>query len=656
VILEADTIPTEGQTTDSDYRILAIIIGSGPPNNSYNAGWQSFKQTTGASKILDNVDVKVQTVQSGTGSFTARFAVGLYDAKNGNQISSDVTLDISTTINATKNFDFSNQELEIKNNTTYWLKISASYPSYSFSGLNGSEARLRFNSAGGYADGQLDIIGTQTAIDVGDLYFTLTMTGDYFLTSGDLTTQIIDLGETPTADGEWKFTDITPSDYGTTAVTYTCYGSTDNFVTSNVTIGTKVDGDVIGSADWYQYYKIKLALTTTDKNETPSVQDVGLSFVSYVNYTNQKFLGYEESIHSVSSLTTVISDFELSTVGQISITLGLTATLSEYLDTKYPKNKPAKVLLGFMPDSGDTYSENDFLEYYSGVIEKYTINNHNVTINVKDPNQNWSVDVPIDTTTTAGKYTGGTFSNIVASADHHIDVMLDILQNQLNLRDAVIDFGSFESVKTTLSGWEVTRTIAGSDRQPAQDLLNELRVLTSTYFIFGNTGKIRLKLFNATESAVDNLTDDDFLTVPKYDAQLEEIINKTYISFDYNTVTDVFDHIWIGLDTTSIANWGETATKEIDDKWTDDDVGGQGEGQIETLSTNILTRYATPPAEIETSIDYRKLALEVGDVVTITTINAPSDDFAGITGVKYQIVNKNIDPNKYRLKMKFLRL
>lgn len=647
VILGAASVPNieqlSGAATNDDDHIYSA--GDNGTYFVYNEFWQSFKQATGASKKLNVISIYVD-VDADT---SANLSCVLYDAKSGTPLSTVVT-SVETTGIKYADFDFSAQDITLENNVIYWIKsyvLTFNEPSVL------DTVHIGYDAAKPYSGGQLDRVGIEnpatSAENIADARFKVSMTGDYYLTPGNITTQIIDLGETPAVNGEWKFNDTTPSVYGTTAVIYTCFGSTDNFVASNVSIGAKVDGDPIESGDWYRYYKITSTLSATNQNETPAVHDVGVSFVTYITFSDRNIFGYEPALDGISSLSTKIDDFALATVSQITCNLGLTQSISNYLYSNFPRNKPARVLIGF--DDAE-FLESDFFEIYSGAIDDWKITTgHYVNVTIRDISKSWKVDIPKETTVGDGNQTSGTYQALNISADHPVDVMLEILQNHLDIRDAVIDFGSFEAVKTSLSGWVVTRDLTG-EQIKADELLNELRVLTTTYFLPDATGKIKLKEYDSTEAAIETLTDDDFIKPLLWESNIGALKNKAFLEFDWNTGTEVYDHVYIAVNATSISNNDETITYSLEDKWT---LNAQV-AQIQALKTFILGRYAAPPAKLSGVVDRKKLYLEVGDMVNITTTQAPSTDLSGITATKFQIIEKNFNQNKNTINFVFLEV
>lgn len=649
VILEADAVPQEANTTENSDLNLLYIDGS--YNFYYQYGIQSFQQSTLASKNLGVVAFSVET-------YVFRYYVKVScfireGSKTGPIVTPTKTNTISSTTTAYTIFDFTANNVEIKAGVTYYAFIWVSDYGYWVNSV-----KLQYDNTGGYANGQLDSLDIQSqpaippGINLGDAKFYMTFYGDYYQTIGYITTQIIDLGEVPTVNGEWIFNELEPTAAGFATVQYTCYGSTDGFDTSDVTIGVKEDGDPIESGDWYKYYKIKAFLITTDASITPIVNDVGLSFVTYLKLENRKHLGYEPSIKKVSSLATQIDDFDLTTVGQITVTLALTQQVSNYLYSNYPKNKPAKLYLGY---EADGFGENDYLIFYTGIIYSWGIQEGDVSLVLQDISSDWDIQIPREESTSGGKAASGTYTDLVASADHHIEVMLEVLQNRIGLRDSFIDLISFDEAMATLSGWEVTETIGEDEQQSAADILNELRVLMGAYFIPQPTGKIKIKLYDPDEAAVGHFSDMIATTAPRWNRNIEAMINKTTVFFDHEP-PGIFNHVYIGIDSASQANNNAVYDWELWDIWTTDDVGGQGESQIDALTDRILARYADPPSIIEWDLDRKQIAYEVGDMVTCSTKYAPSAGLSGIANVKYQIVKKNLDPNTHRISFTVLEV
>ena len=241
--------------------------------------------------------------------------------------------------------------------------------------------------------------------------------------------------------------------------------------------------------------------------------------------------------------------------------------------------------------------------------------------------------------------------NVTWTAQHPIDVMLDILQNKINVRDSKINIDSFNTVKTALPGWQVTRTITGNPEN-AKALMEELRLLMSCFFLPQPDGKIKIKQWNASEASIDTLTDADVIKPGfKYYGNYDSLINKvaTYYNWDGSgdNAAD-FTSLDLALDATSQTNYDEIALKEIKDKWT---LSAQS-AQITALRTNILNRYADPVPILTASVDLRKIALEAGDIVKVVTRRHPEYP----TEKSFQIIKRNLDFMKHKIELTMLEV
>jgi N-acetylneuraminic acid mutarotase len=470
-----------------------------------------------------------------------------------------------------------------------------------------------------------------------------------YYSSGYIRTPTMNLGSTPTVDGLWKFQNLLPSG---TSITYEAWASdTGSFAGEETSLGTVVDGQAITVRK--RYYRVKATLTAnTAQDASPTLRSIMARFPVYRGISDNPLLGYEASLLSVSALSTKIGDFEPSSISQVTINTAFSKSLSDYLKTKYPKNKEVRLMAGFIADG---YVEADYFEYYRGLIDEWSIEEKDtISIKIKDFSKQWDVPVPAKWQSSSDDKTW--------TAMHPIDVMLDIFRGYIGSTDSELDQSSFNDVKLATPGWVVTRTITGNTVQ-AKELLEELRRLLSAYFIPQPNGRIKIKRWNASESAAMTFTDSDFIT-KKWEANAASLMNQLNIYFGhaenptYPTASEIGGddlknfHAWdLSGDATSKANWGETAAEEIKDKWT----RIAQSSQVAVRSTILLNRYANPPEKIPCTIDMRFMEIETGDIVNATTLRAPSSDMGGITNKAFQVIQKTPDFNKDRLNLVLLR-
>jgi hypothetical protein len=315
-----------------------------------------------------------------------------------------------------------------------------------------------------------------------------------------------------------------------------------------------------------QYYVVKATLTAdATQSQTPTVQSILARFPTYLGYSDNPRLGYEAALLSVSALSHQIDDFKPTSVGQMQAVLAFTPSVSNYLASAHPKNKEAKVYMGFVMDPSEDMltalqqvfdvsslndmltvydsladvqtiydvpgglGELDYLLYYTGVIKDWAIGeNDQVTLKIDDLHIEWDAPVP----RTSNDPTTGLPVVKTWLAMHPVDVIIDIVQGYVTstrsdgtlLRGYTsLDYNSLATVKAATPGWVVTRKIS-EKTEKAKDLLEELRQLLSAYYLPKGTGNVFLKRFSAAEAAVMTLTDRDFLT-KKWDSNSASLIN-----------------------------------------------------------------------------------------------------------------------------------
>jgi len=403
-----------------------------------------------------------------------------------------------------------------------------------------------------------------------------------FQTSGWITVKM-DLGAVPTVNGEWVLSDITPA---STTLTYQAWGSaTGAFAGEETALGTILDGDAI--TQLFQHYEVKTTFATTDTLETPTLESIKATFATYQSYSNIPDFGYEPALINISSLTTSIDTFRPSTIGQMTVRFGFIQSLSNWLVSKYPKNKIVKILVGF---DAFGWTENDFIDFFRGQVDDWSISKQDeISLTVKDFKKEWSVDVPATWNTTA--------DDVTWTDMHPSDIILDILQNQINVRDSKIDIGSFATVKAAIPDWVVTRTITGNPEQ-ADGLIEELRLLMSAFFVPKGDGKIKIKRWDALESSVMSLSENNVIN-SQWTANAGNLFNDVTVYTNQtgtgSSASD-FSDVRIGLDVTSAVNYDETATKTIKDKWTKNGAELLTNGDFETGNTTGWGLTLTPPA------------------------------------------------------------
>ncbi|MCK5641414.1 MAG: hypothetical protein KAJ19_11475, partial [Gammaproteobacteria bacterium] len=246
---------------------------------------------------------------------------------------------------------------------------------------------------------------------------------DYYIdnSSGYITTDNIDLGKVPTEEGEWMLHDIAPD--GTTLVYTAWHSTTGAFTGEEVSIGVIADGDVI--TDLKRYWRVRATFTpNANRNRTPTLQAIRADYTTFRRFNKIPDLGYEPLVDSLDSLTTKIDLFKPSSVGQISVGIVMSSEVSNWVfgDTLY--NKIVKVRLGF---DYPGFTEGDYAKYFTGAIDDWDVSDGVLKLVLKDLSKDWSLPVP-------SKWETG--DDVTWTDKHHVDVILNIFQNHINVRDS----------------------------------------------------------------------------------------------------------------------------------------------------------------------------------------------------------------------------
>ena len=452
--------------------------------------------------------------------------------------------------------------------------------------------------------------------------------------TGYLTTDNFNLGTTPTVPGEWQMQDTKPDG---TSLTYEAWSSpTGAFTGEETALGIVADGDSIIVLE--DYYRVKPSFTTnTARDKTATLHSIKADFSTYIDVIAHAAPGSLSGLESIGTLSTEISDFKPTTISSMTITFPFNKRISTWFATRYPKNRIAKVKYGFIAPG---FTPADYIDRFFGQIEDWKISSSGkVTVTIYSFHKEWKTQIP------AKWVDAGDDQEWIE--EHPVNVILDILQNFLTVRDSKINYASFYAVRDALPGWKVTRKIT-ENTEEAKAMMEELRGLMTCYFTLHGDGSVGLKRWDANETPVATLTDKDFLPPgPSWAANAKGLINEVFIYFAHgedgagNYTTPAagdeavnFRGLGTDFDGNSIDNWQEVAPKTLKDKWT----RSTEATQVTTRVAVTLDRYKDPRSLLSVSLSGKWIALETGDIVNITTKRYPSTDFAGCTDKPFQIV------------------
>ena len=586
------------------------------PSEGY-ANAQGFQIQT-ENGYLDFVDLYLMT-DSGAGVYKVNI-MNDSSGSPGSVIATVVTENIDDAFTGWVRFDFSSQNILLLHSTQYYA-IAESTAS---SGTNDVHWRADMTSAG-YAYGSFwEDTGSWFEYPNADAFFRA-VTRNY-LSTGSLTTDNIDIGEVPTETGEWAIIDVTPDD---TSLTYTAeYSTTGAWGGEEVSIGGIIDGQVM--TDLKRYWRVTATFAaSTTREDTPILQSIKADYTTYRKFNQIKDLGYEALVMEMSSLTSKVDFFEAASIGKISVKISMTSGVSAwiYADTLF--NKIVRVKLGYVHPG---LTELDYIDYFTGAVDDWDVGDGVLNLQLKDLSKDWKLPVP-----SKWEDTG---DDVIYTSQHPIDVILDIFQNKIIVRDSGVLFDSFGIVKAATSGYKVTRTITGKV-EDAKKLVEQLRVLLFAFYLPRGDGKIGIKQFDKTEATVTSFNDDNTINI-EWEANSESLINRTKLYYDWLGTGDNeedFDELDEGDDTTSQTDFRSIVPFELKDKWT----RAAEASQISGLETKIFDQFSEMPSMVRIECDIKDIAYEAGDQVLVTTANAPGSGGAGIVDVRFLLISKNLN-------------
>lgn len=443
---------------------------------------------------------------------------------------------------------------------------------------------------------------------------------------GTITTDNLDLGEVPSNPGEWAIEDIKPDG---TDLTYTAeYSTTGAWGGEEISIGAIIDGQTI--TDLKRYWRVTADLSPDSiASKTPTLQSIKADFSTFKRFNQVEDLGYEPIVMGISSLTSKVDFFEAASIGKISLQLAMTPAISTWLAGDTLFNKIVRVKLGYVYPE---LVEADYIDYFAGAVDDWGVDGEILNIQLKDLSKDWKLPVP--------EKWEDVGDDVVYANDHHIDVMLGIFQNEINVRDSGLLLESFATVKAATATYKVTRTITGKT-EDAKKLVEELRVLLFAFFLPRGDGRIGIKQFDKTEATVASFTDDNTISIT-WKANAEGLINRSKLYFNWDGAGDDeenFSELDEGDDTTSQTDFRSIVPFELKDKWT----RAAEASQISGLETKIFDQFSEMPSIVSIECDIKDIAYEAGDQVLVSTANAPGSGGAGITDVRFLLISKNLD-------------
>lgn len=525
--LIAKTLATTGisQTTFNNWRPHygggARVVGSVGDRVFYY--FQSFTNIT--KSVLSKIKVLFALSHLPVGNFPNIVYISLTD---NNEVILDAPISISSDSIAESGtwieIDYSAKNIMLNANQVYKIMTHSTYgnltqrplPKAIFIGIN--EGGNPY-SGGSFRSGP-NVPSSIWDWPNDDIAFEVLMLNRY-QTTGSISIKL-DLGQTPIDNGEWVLSDI--RDNGS-SVSYQAWSSTTGvFAGEETNLGTIVDGTVI--TDLKRYYKITATLTASADNMTsPHIQKIKANFDAWDRYClkdsplEYKNIPFPPIVMSVPQLQYQMDILDgKATISKVSIDFLDEGFLEEAITNYFLKNNEIVIYIGF---DADGWTFTDYIPFWRGNIASWKRKTGIITLECAD----WAFlskkEIPVENA--QGTLIPLTYDT--ASVPHPMDIILDILKNKINMRDAQIHDGSFNDAKASagLTGWKFIRTI--SEPTDAWELIKEINVQCGTVMVPREDGKLYCYQFSLTSSHVAEWGNNEILKGSlDFDARMDETL------------------------------------------------------------------------------------------------------------------------------------
>jgi hypothetical protein len=469
-----------------------------------------------------------------------------------------------------------------------------------------------------------------------------------FVTSGNITVEL-DLGAdvNTSNNATVSIDDNVPTDSG---LTYTLEGSdAGDFTGEEDVLGSVIDGSSVAA---YRYYR-PTANFTGDGSVTPVLKSIKIGIPDRVYRFTSRAGGIFNALPYLSSIpgrTISIDLKDFVTLGSdLEAGLQKDESVVQMLRENYFKNLHASIQIGMYRED---ITESDLAYTFQGKVDGYRVGMEEVSISLKDGTKDLSAKWPAGIPTPK-------------AGIHMVDVIKAILDD-VEIAARYISEGSLDTLKATVgdgspasANYVVYRDssppVAAGDTtitepETAKKVVGELLELLGAFMVSQEDGRIYVVEYSSSQASVGvPWTVDDFVEDPIYNPDVENLINDTFVYFDWNgegTDADDFLNLETSPDNTSITNWGETNTRIIKSKWL---AGSAADGYYgEELAIHIGARETERRKNgmgvfpVKTSL--AKFETQTGDMVDIDMSDLIINPDVGDGDVrKFMVVSKDPD-------------
>ena len=234
-----------------------------------------------------------------------------------------------------------------------------------------------------------------------------------------------------------------------------------------------------------------------------------------------------------------------------------------------------------------------------------------------------------------GNKTNGSYDLLPANDSIGLDESLVDVAGIEHLRDVYFPAASHDM------SFSITESEKASDFFE-KEIFRELNI----YPVIDGQGRFTLKKIAPplpTDETLIEIGDDDIIGVPKWDENLDGMINEIECSYDHDGDDFQTTDIYVDSDTFSGTRGPGSEPLKIESRGFDTDLGSAA--VLERRAKSIFERFSPPPIKIQIKTFFRKWHLEAGDIISFSSSFLPDLEAGtrGISGKLMEITDLNVD-------------
>ncbi len=197
---------------------------------------------------------------------------------------------------------------------------------------------------------------------------------------------------------------------------------------------------------------------------------------------------------------------------------------------------------------------------------------------------------------------------------HALDIFLDVLENDLGVPVADIDVDGIEDIRDNKLGTDGDFLLYMYEVESALEWLEDNILLPTNCRMFTKGGKITLSILDQVSFAADapEINEDHIRSQPKYTININQIVNKITVRWDFSEGRGVYTRINSFTDADSIALYG---TKELTYEYRGVTAANGGSAIVTDRAGRLLQRLAYPKAEIDIETHFNRFGIDIAENV-----------------------------------------